>query len=161
MCVLRDGNSLDSVILLEWVKFPIEGGSLALSVCLHVATLHTHTHTQHYYTPKYTLTLDIKCLFYSHSPRPHPWLQCSWKCVPHFWFNLSISLFPSFLPICGHLAGLCLSQRCENHHSWTFIDTTEVTKEFVNLRSFFWVKYLSSKMLHRCTHDSRCLSVRL
>lgn len=59
----------------------------------------------HYYTQPYTLTPDTECLFYSHSPRPHPWLQCSWKCVPHFKSILSISLFPSFLPICDHLAG--------------------------------------------------------
>lgn len=68
------------------------GGSLSsisLAACCHsahsltrfISLLHTYVHTD-----------SRDCLFYSHSPRPHPQLQCSWKCVPHFKSLLSLSL---------------------------------------------------------------------
>lgn len=105
------------------MKFPKEGAELChLAPCCHSPHIY-YTITTH------TLFLQIECLFNSHSLHPHPWLQCSWKCVPHFKSILSASLSPSFLPSLPYVfIHIFLKPEMWNGRSWTSILIAEVTQ---------------------------------
>lgn len=94
MCVLRDGNSLDLVILLEWVKFPEEE---AAELRQTDSVLPPSTHTTLLHTCMYAHSgYRALCLFYSHSPHAHT-LDCT-AAENVFLISGPFSLFHSFLP---------------------------------------------------------------